>query len=60
MGNEIGEEIGIKKYENDFDAEDLINLYDKKEIKDNTFQINFNKEKMIKMKLKNENKINEK
>ncbi len=60
VGNEIGEEIGIKKYENDFDAEDLINLYDKKEIKDNTFQINFNKEKMIKMKLKNENKINEK
>ena len=60
VGNEIGEEIGIKKYENDFDAEDLINLYDKKEIKDNTFQINFNKEKMIKMKLKNENKNNDK
>ena len=60
VGNEIGEEIGIKKYENDYDADDLINLYDKKQIKDNTFQINYNKEKMIKMKLKNENKINEK
>ena len=55
-----GDEIGIKKYENDYDAEDLLNLYDKKEIKDNTFQINYNKEKMIRMKLKNENKNNEK
>lgn len=55
-----GEDLGIKKYENDYDAEDLINLYDKKEIKDNTFQINYNKEKLFKMKLKNENKNNEK
>ena len=55
-----GDEIGIKKYENDYDADDLLNLYDKKEIKDNTFQINYNKEKMIRMKLKNENKNNEK
>jgi len=54
------DEIGIKKYENDYDADDLLNLYDKKEIKDNTFQINYNKEKMIRMKLKNENKNNEK
>ena len=58
--NEIRDEIGIKKYEKDYDADDLKYLYDKKEIKDNTFQINFNKEKMIKMKLKNENKNNEK
>ena len=53
------DEIGIKKYENDYNADDLLNLYDKKEIKDNTFQINYNKEKIIKMKLKNENKNNE-
>ena len=58
--NEIRDEIGIKKYEKDYDEDDLKYLYDKKEIKDNTFQINFNKEKMIKMKLKNENKNNEK
>ena len=51
--NEIRDEIGIKKYEKDYDADDLKYLYD-------TFQINFNKEKMIKMKLKNENKNNEK
>ena len=57
---ELGEEIGLKKYENDLDADDLINLYDKKQIKDNTFQINYNKQKMIRMKLKNENKNNEK
>ena len=55
-----GDEIGIKKYENDYDADDLLNLYDKKEIKDNTFQINYNREKMIRMKLKKENKNNEK
>ena len=54
------EEIGIKKYENDYNADDLLNLYDKKEIKDNTFQINYNKEKLIRMKLKNENKNNDK
>ncbi len=53
------DEIGIKKYEKDYDADDLLNLYDKKEIKDNTFQINYNKEKTIRMKLKNENKNNE-
>ena len=53
------DEIGIKKYENDYNADDLLNLYDKKEIKDNTFQINYTKEKVIKMKLKNENKNNE-
>jgi hypothetical protein len=58
--SEIRDEIGIKKYEKDYDADDLKYLYDKKEIKDNTFQINFNKEKMIKMKLKNENKNTEK
>ena len=54
------EEIGIKKYENDYNADDLLNLYDKKEIKDNTFQINYNKEKLIRMKLINENKNNDK
>jgi len=58
--HEMNEEIGLKKYENDYDADDLMNLYDKKEIKDNTFQINYNKEKQIKMKLKNENKNSEK
>ena len=52
-----GDEIGIKKYENDYDADDLLNLYDIKEIKDNTFQINYNREKMIRMKLKKEIKI---
>ena len=57
---EVGNEIGIKKYENDYDADDLLNLYDKKEIKDNTFQINYNREKMIRMKIKKENKNNEK
>ena len=57
--HENNEDIGLKKYENDYDADDLINLYDKKEIKDNTFQINYNKTKLIKMKLKNENKNNE-
>ena len=57
---DVGEEIGLKKYENDLDAEDLINLYDKKQIKDNTFQINYNKQKLIRMKLKNENKNNDK
>ena len=58
--HEMNEEIGLKKYENDYDADDLMNIYDKKEIKDNTFQINYNKEKQIKMKLKNENKNSEK
>ena len=60
LEHDKGEEIGIKKYENDYDADDLLNLYDKKEIKDNTFQINYNKEKLIRMKLKNENKNNDK
>ena len=59
LEHDTAEEIGIKKYENDYDADDLLNLYDKKEIKDNTFQINYNKEKTIRMKLKNENKNNE-
>ena len=60
LEHDTAEEIGIKKYENDYDADDLLNLYDKKEIKDNTFQINYNKEKLIRMKLKNENKNNDK
>ena len=60
LEHDKGQEIGIKKYENDYDADDLLNLYDKKEIKDNTFQINYNKEKLIRMKLKNENKNNDK
>ena len=53
--SEIRDEIGIKKYEKDYDADDLKYLYDKKEIKDNLFQINYNKEKLYKMKLKREN-----
>ena len=52
----INEKFGLKKYDKDYDADDLINLYDKNEIKDNTFQINYNKEKRHKMKLKMENK----
>ena len=56
--SEINEKYGLKKYDKDLDAEDLINLYDKKELKDNTFQINYNKEKRFKMKLKKENKYN--
>lgn len=55
--SEINQKFGLKKYNNDYDAEDLINFYDKNQIKDNTFQINYNKEKKYKMKLKNE-KIN--
>ena len=58
IDSELGEEIGIKKYENDYDAEDLRNLYDSKDKKENAFQINYNKEKLIRMKLKNENKNN--
>ena len=54
----INEKFGLKKYDKDYDADDLINLYDKNEIKDNTFQINYNKEKRYKMKLKMENKSN--
>ena len=54
------EEIGIKKYENDYDEDELIDLYDKKEIKDNLFHINYNKEKLYKMKLKKENMQNNK
>ena len=52
----INMKFGLKKYNNDYDTEDLINLYDKLEIKDNTFQINYNKEKRYKMKLKNKSK----
>ena len=54
--SEINEKFGLKKYNNDYDAEDLLNLYDENEIKDNTFQINYNKEKKFKMKIKNKNK----
>ena len=53
------DKLDIKKYENDYDVEDLLKFYDKKDIKDNTFQINYNKEKLIKMKFKKENKANE-
>jgi hypothetical protein len=56
--SEINEKYGLKKYNNDYDAEDLINLYDENEIKDNTFQININKEKRFKMKLKNKKNHN--
>jgi hypothetical protein len=61
---DIKEPIGIKKYEDDYDEDDLINLYDKKELKDNLFHINYNKKKLYKMKLlqenmKNSNKNNE-
>ena len=52
------EEFGIKRYENDYDEDELIELYDKKEIKDNLFHINYNKEKLYKMKLKKENMQN--
>ena len=55
---ELEEEIGIKKYEDDLDENDLIKLYDKKEIKDNLFQIKKNKKKLYKMKLKRENMKN--
>ena len=54
--SEINEKFGLKKYNNDYDAEDLLNLYDENEIKDNTFQINYNKEKKFKMKIKHKNK----
>ena len=56
--SEMNEKYGLKKYNNDYDAEDLINLYDENEIKDNTFQININKEKRFKMKLKNKKNHN--
>ena len=52
--SEINQKFGLKKYNNDYDAEDLINFYDKNQIRDNTFQINYSKEKKYKMKLKNE------
>ena len=51
---EINKEYGLKKYEKDYDADYLINLYDKNEIKDNTFTINYNKEKLVKMKFQKE------
>ena len=51
---ENNEGIGIKKYENDYDENELADLYDKKDIKDNLFHINYNKEKLYKMKLKQE------
>ena len=54
--SEINEKFGLKKYNKDYDAEDLLNLYDENEIKDNTFQINYNKEKKFKMKIKHKNK----
>lgn len=52
--HEINDDCGLKKYDKDFDEGDLIKLYDKNEIKDNTFQMNYNKEKRYKMKLKKE------
>ena len=51
---ENNEGIGIKKYEDDYDENELADLYDKKNIKDNLFHINYNKEKLYKMKLKKE------
>ena len=54
MKQEINKEYGLKKYKKDYDADYLINLYDKNEIKDNTFQINYNKEKLVKMKFQKE------
>ena len=54
--SEINHKLGLKKYNNDYDAEDLINFYDKNQIKNNTFQINYSKEKKYKMKLKMKNK----
>ena len=56
MKQEINKEYGLKKYKKDYDADYLINLYDKNEIKDNTFQINYNKEKLVKMKFQKESK----
>ena len=56
---DIKEEIGIKKYEDDLDENDLMNIYDKKELRDNLFHINYNKEKLFKIKLKKENMKNE-
>ena len=53
--SEINQIFGLKKYNNDYDAEDLINFYDKNQIKDNTFQINYSKEKKYKMTLTNKN-----
>ena len=56
---DIKEDIVIKKYEDDLDENDLIQLYDKKELRDNLFHINYNKEKLYKMKLKKENMKND-
>ena len=56
---DIKEDIMIKKYEDDLDENDLIHLYDKKELRDNLFHINYNKEKLYKMKLKKENMKND-
>ena len=58
--NDISEDIGIKKYEDDFDENELANLYGKKELRDNLFHINYNKEKLYKMKLKKESMQNNK
>ena len=41
--SEINEKYGFKKYDNDSDAEDMIYLYSKKDIKENSFQINIKK-----------------
>ena len=51
------EDIGIKKYENDYDEDELFDLYDKQDIKDNLFHINYNKEKLNKIKLKKEHNL---
>ena len=56
----INEDIGIKKYEDDYDENELDNLYGKKEVRNNLFNINYNKEKLYKMKLKKENMKNNK
>ena len=56
---DIKEQIGIKKYEDDYDEKDLINLYDKKELKDNLFHISYNKKKLYKMKLLKEKMNND-
>ena len=57
---DINEDIGIKKYEDDYDENELDNLYGKKEVRNNLFNINYNKEKLYKMKLKKENMKNNK
>jgi hypothetical protein len=54
---DIKEDIGIKKYEDDYDEKELINLYDKNQIKDNIFHLNYNKEKLNKIKLKKEHNL---